>query len=465
MTSTACRGGAALMLLALPGLLSATVTFERRWHWNREDVGRSVVQTVDDGYLVSGQTWIGSSQYSIVLARTDSLGDTTSVQHLPGASNGSGYLCRLSGGGFVTAGVRNGPYLFARGFDDAGDSLWSYDSTRRGAVLALIATSDGGCLIAGRDSAQDMALIRLDSAGQEQWIHSYDEPYVQGSTARGVAETGDGGFILCGDATDYMGSYIRLVRTNSAGDTVWTRLFSGPVGPSLRAVRETQDGGFLAIGSEFDTLGNRDALYLMRTDSSGSVVWTRNVPMPGAGTMGLAMNTTQDGGFVVAGQIDWTDSARAWLVKLDSAADTIWTAVLPGSGRERAVDVRQTADGGYVLAGTSDPPNDSILLAKTDSVGYLMTGVAEDVLTEGHRRIDLSVTPNPTTGIARVSYSAPGAAGVTLQLCDVTGRQVHLSYGLRTSPLQLDLRAISEGVYLLRLESAGRSATRKLVIE
>jgi len=95
----------------------------------------------------------------------------------------------------------------------------------------------------------------------------------------------------------------------------------------------------------------------------------------------------------------------------------------------------------------------------------LMTGVAEDVLTEGHRRIDLSVTPNPTTGIARVSYSAPGAAGGTLRLCDVTGRQVHLSYGLRTSPLRLDLRAIPEGVYLLRLESADSSATRKLVIE
>jgi hypothetical protein len=51
----------------------------------------------------------------------------------------------------------------------------------------------------------DMRLVKLDSAGHEGWNHSYDDPRVQGSTAYGVAETRDGGYMFCGDVTSYTG--------------------------------------------------------------------------------------------------------------------------------------------------------------------------------------------------------------------------------------------------------------------
>jgi len=463
MTRTRYRNGTVLLLLALPALALATVTFERRWHWFREDVGRSVALTADGGYLVGGQTWAGGSQYGIVLARTDSLGDTTSVRHLPDVGNGSGYLCHLRGGGFATAGIRNS-HKFARGFGPSGDSIWSYDSSHSGLVYALIAVSDGGCLIAGRDSMQDMGLVKLDSTGHEEWNHGYDDPRVQGSKVYGVAETRDSGFILCGDVTDYMGSYVRLVRTNAAGDTIWTRLFSGPVGPSLRAVCETPDRGFLAVGSESDTLQTQNAVYLMRTDSNGALVWTRNISLPGAGTQATALRPTRDSGYILAGSIDWGDSARVWLVKLDANADTVWTSVVGGRGREQAVDVWQTPDGGYVLAGTSDPPSDSILLVKTDSLGFAPYGVAEEKSVV-HERIALSVAPNPAKGVVRIECYLPMNTPTSLRMYDVAGHRVYSSFVIRTSDFHLDLRSIPAGVYLLRLESDGGSATRKLVIE
>jgi hypothetical protein len=463
-TNATSRICGAIVLLALPALALATISFERRWHWFREDVGRSVALTADGGYLVGGQTWIDTTQYGIVLARTDSLGDTTSVRHLLDVGNGSGYLCQLSGGDFVAAGVRNGSHVFARGFTPSGDSAWSYDQSLGGQVRALLATSDGGCLVAGRDSMQDMGLIKLDSAGHEEWDRGYDDPRVQGSTAFGAAETRDSGFILCGDVTDYTESYVRLVRTNSEGDTLWTIHSSGPVGPSLRAVLEMPDGGFLAVGSEYDTVQSQQALYLMRTDTNGVIVWTRHISPPGAGTQAMAMRETRDGGYIIAGSIDWGDSARIWLVKLDSGADTVWTSVVGGRGREQAVDVWQTADGGYVIAGTSDPPTDSILLVKTDSLGFAPYGVAEQrpVFPE---HIALAVQPNPSGGVARISYALPGNVQPTLRVCDVTGRQVYSSFGLTHSEFQLDLRSTPAGVYLLRLESSRGSATRKLVIE
>ena len=468
MMRVTSRVGTALLLLALPALALATVTFERRWHWYSEDVGRSVALTADGGYLVSGQTWAGSSQYGIVLARTDSSGDTTSVQHLPDVSNGSGYLCQLRGGDFVAAGIRNSGHVFARGIDPSGDSIWSYDSPQRGLVFALTATSDGGCLIAGRDSSLDMGLIRLDSAGYEVWSHSYDDPHVQATTAYGVAETRDSGFILCGDVIDYLESYVRLVRTDAAGETLWTHLYSGPVGPSLQAVRETPDGGCLSVGLEFDTLSAQNALYLLRTDPNGAVIWTRDISLPGAGTQATALCATRDSGYVVAGSIDWGDSARAFLVKLDANADTVWTSVLPGSGKEQARDVWQTADGGYVIAGTSDAPGDSILLVKTDSLGRVQTGLAEGGPAAGER-IAFSVAPNPASDFATLSFTTPversSARALNLSIYDATGRLAHSTPGLRASPFRLDLRSLPAGVYMLKLEYDGRTATRKLIIE
>jgi hypothetical protein len=452
------------MLLALPALALATVTFERRWHWYREDVGRSVALATDGGYLVGGETWVDSTLYGIVLARTDSLGDTTLVRQLLNVDHGSGYLCALRGGSSVASGTRNNSYVFARGFTPSGDSAWSYDPSIRGRVYALVGTSDGGCLIAGRDSMLDMGLIKLDSAGHEEWNHGYDDPRIQGSTAYGVAETRDNGCILCGDATDYLGSYVRLVRTSAAGETLWTQLFSGPVGPSLQAACETPDRGFLAVGSEFDTLQSQNAVYLMRTDSNGAITWTHNISLPGAGTQATALCATRDSGYMIAGTIDWSDSARAWLVKLDANADTIWTSVLPGSGREQAAAVWQAADGGYVVAGTSDHAGGSVLLIKTDSLGFAPYGVTEEK-SALHERIALSVEPNPASGFALVNYSLPRESGASLRLYGVTGRQVRSWVGPRTSGCRLDTRSIAAGVYLLRLESDCGSTTRKLVIE
>jgi len=352
--------------------------------------------------------------------------------------------------------------VFARGLNPSGDSVWSYDQSLRGQVRAVLATSDGGCLIAGRDSMLDMGLIKLDSAGREEWNHGYDDSRIQGSTVFGLAETRDSGFILCGDATDYMGSYVRLVRTNAAGDTLWTRLYSGPVGPTLRAVREMPDGGFVAVGSEFDTALSQNAAYIMRTDSNGAAIWTHSISDSFAGRQATALRETRDGGYIVAGSIDWSDSARIWLVKLDAGADTVWTSAVGGRAREQAVEIWQTSDGGYVIAGTSEPPNDSIVLVKTDSLGYVPYGVAEEKPVVPGAAFSLG--PNPASGVVLINCSLP-AVRTRLRVYDVTGRDVRAPVERQPAGFLLDVRSVPAGVYLVRLEYGRGSATRKLVIE
>lgn len=457
---------AALLLFLLPTASPATITFERRWHWFQDNAGRSVELTGDGGYVVGAGTRMDGSNYGATLAWVDSLGDTVTVRHIAGLDNGAGYVCRVKDGGYVVAGNRDTLRVFAQKFDANGDSVWTYVSAHHGLVTTVFGTADSGCLVAGRlpDTLFDFGLVKLNAEGSEAWMRTYQENRLYSTIARAVAATHDGGYIICGDGYDYGGSYPRLVRVDSSGETLWTRIYSGPVGGSLQDVRENPDGGIMAVGSELDSTTGHTALYVMLTDSAGNVVRTVSLPVSGAGTLATTVAATHNGGYIVAGQLDRSTSARVWLVRIDFAGDTAWSREVEGPGREGAADIMETEDGGFVIAGTSDSAGGSVLLIKTDSLGRLLSGLAEagPAVPE---HITLSVTPNPASGVVRIGYPLSGNTTANLRMYDVSGCQVHSSLGLRASPFRLDLRSTPAGVYLLKLEYSGRTATRKLVVE
>ena len=452
------------LALLFPALALATGGFERRWHWYEQDIGHSVALADDGGYLVSGETWLGSTQYGLVLARVDSLGDTIWVRHILDTDQYGGYSCRLLDGGYAVTGTSSNGVVFVRKFSAAGDSVWTYVSPWSGLVSAIIATADTGCAIVGRmpDTIADFGYIKLRPDGTEEWARFYEDPIVWESWARNAAQTRDGGYILFGDGHTYSDGYLRLVRISSIGDTLWTRLYSGLIGPYPTAVHEQQDGGFLTAGHAFDTLASLNRLYMMSTNSTGDTLWTRTIEPTGVDVQANAMSPTRDGGCIIAGTVDWFDSARVWLVKVDSDGDTVWTRTLGGPGREIGADVEQTTDGGYIIAGTSDSADGSVLLIKADSLGRVGTAEGGPPLREPPA---FSVLPNPATGVVHIRCTLPGNGKANLRMYDVAGNQVYSSVGLRASSFRLDLRSIPAGVYLLKTDSDVGSATRKLVVE
>jgi len=456
--------------------MSNAATFARRWHWFEGASGHSVELLPDQGYLVSGETQLDSIHSGVVLLRTDSLGDTTMVRQFPDYEAGSGLLCRLADSGYVVVGTRNAYHILVTKYDAADDSAWAWLSPYTGLVSAVIPTFDRGCLVVGRlpDTGASFGMAKLTAGGQESWVRSYRDPRVYGSFARGVVQTRDSGFVLCGDCYDYFGPYLRLVRTNPDGDTLWTRLNTQLSGPYVPAVCETPDSGFLLAGREFDTIANTNVLLLLRTNSAGDITWSRDIALPGMQTSAAALAMTQDAGYILAGQIDWFDSARVWLVRLDAAMDTQWTSILPGVLRENAASVRPTPDQGYVVVGTSEAEGQSLLLYKTDSLGRIASGIAEGSAANPRLRASvpaLSVAPNPITSSLNplISYSLPAAGPASLKLYDAVGKLVRvLKRGwARSGVSDFELRAsdFPSGVYLLELVVGSDRVTRKLILE
>jgi hypothetical protein len=100
-------------------------------------------------------------------------------------------------------------------------------------------------------------------------------------------------------------------------------------------------------------------------------------------------------------------------------------------------------------------------------VWFGASGVDEQPGTTG--AVALRVSPNPSHGTARISYSLPGSGVARLRLYDVTGELLRTMSDrqVRTGVSDFELRTsdLPSGVYLLRLEGARGSADAKLIVE
>jgi hypothetical protein len=104
------------------------------------------------------------------------------------------------------------------------------------------------------------------------------------------------------------------------------------------------------------------------------------------------------------------------------------------------------------------------------SFGAMLSSRPERSGVMGERTMPLGITcaPNPLArGFATVRYSLPKAGPAQLSVFDVTGRTVsrHTIAATRTGAVRLDLRDLSAGIYLVKLESDSQTFTQKLVVQ
>lgn len=166
------------------------------------------------------------------------------------------------------------------------------------------------------------------------------------SASDGTTQQGDDGG---GQATGGGGA------SGGGSATGWSAVYGGTGSEEMEAVIGTPGGGFVVCGitSSFTEEEDGDAL-LVKLNSEGSVAWAKTYGGPGE-DMAIDVKNTPDGGFVVAG---WTQSfgvaqTDAWVLKLDASGAVEWAKAYGGAGKEQAWSVDLTKDGGYVITGGS----------------------------------------------------------------------------------------------------------------
>jgi len=300
-------------------------------------------------------------------------------------------LCvqQTSDGGYILAGYTSstpsaGSYDFwILKLDDGFQYEWEviYGGTLSDQAFSIQETSDGGYIVAGDTVSYgpangNMWIMKLDSVGNRVWQRYYGG--VNHDAARSIRETSDGGFIVGGYTDSFgAGDYDALVvKLNSDGSLDWHKTYGGTGKEYCRSIRETDDGGYIMAGLTSSSGAGGDDAWVVKLTSSGTIDWQKTYG--GVNTdEGWDIRETGDGGYILAAETQsWGGGGYdVWVLKLDSAGILVWQWVFGGSGADRARSVVETSDDGYVLAGYMDSYGagvDDTWILKLDVTGALM---------------------------------------------------------------------------------------------
>ena len=219
---------------------------------------------------------------------------------------------------------------------------------------------------------------------------------------RSAAACSDFGFVLAGLSRSFGqgNDDAYLVRLDSLGDTVWSRTFGGPGDDRAESIIECTDGGFLLIGWS-GSESNGDNVYLVKTDNSGNLLWDRTY---GGVLEDRAVSAVEvaDGGFVIAGSTqsiaDSTD--QVLVIKYSAQGDSLWSQVYrPGL----AISIVELPSGAMVVGCTQPAIDDGFerrLLIVIDSLGNWVASKTIDNSLNDHHMYDMILLPDGSLCIA-----------------------------------------------------------------
>ncbi|MDD5529357.1 MAG: clostripain-related cysteine peptidase [bacterium] len=264
-------------------------------------------------------------------------------------------------------------------FANAPDTLWTrtYGGTGEEYGFGIQQTYDGGYIIAGRTTSYgagyyDAWLIKTDGNGNKKWSKTFGGVDNDGGwTAR---QTKDSGYILVGTTYSYGAgdADIWLIKTDTAGVLKWSKTFGDTSFEYGYSVQQTTDGGYILVGIT-DNCGKPD-IWLIKTDANGIAEWDTTFGDFNYDEEAFTVKQTADGGYIIAGVVYLGGIGDALLLKMDANGHQEWFKLLGGNDDEFGYSAEQTTDGGYMLVGTTasiGAGSTDGWLVKTDASGNI----------------------------------------------------------------------------------------------
>jgi len=271
-----------------------------------------------------------------------------------------GYILTGETGSF---GVGDRDVYFVK-VNDKGEVVYSrtYGGSAADYALTLDQMTDGNYLIGAHTASfgqggHDYFLVKTNTLGDTLFTRLYG-----GSAPDGIYQLKQGvaGIVMAGHTSSYgAGAHdFYAIKILESGSVVWTKTFGGSGSDQLRAfthIEEFVDIPRLALVGETSGFGaGANDILFVKTNMDGELQFAKTYGNTG-NDFGYSILETQDGGFLIAGHTNSSGAGSydVQLVKTNFSGNVEWTKTYGGSENDYCFSAQRTLDGGYILIGST----------------------------------------------------------------------------------------------------------------
>lgn len=336
----------------------ACLPWERTFGGKGLDLGFFAQPTVDGGFIAVGVTTVGSSDLDAWLIKMDASGNNQWEKTFGGKEQDIGLSVRQTReGGFIIIGETQS---FGAGKSDVwliktdaqGNKQWERTFGGRdpdGGTSVRQLPDESFILLGWTQSAgagqRDVWVIKTDAKGNQQWARTFGGKGLEIATT--IELTRDGGFIFTGITNSFGAGRFDLwmVKVDRRGTKEWEKTFGGSgieTNESENSMQQTDDGGYVLVG--YTLSSSPGGGWLIKTDTQGNKRWEKIFQSPSEGNFHLwSIRQTADSGFIVLG-------GNRGLIKTDAQGKVEWEIAFEGDKSGRTVEL--TREGGFLIAGS-----------------------------------------------------------------------------------------------------------------
>jgi hypothetical protein len=473
------------------------------------DDANSIHQTIDGGYIIAGTAESvdgditenhGLSDYWLV--KINSLG-IIEWQKTYGGSNYdyAAKVLQTSEGGYIIAGStesNDGDVSGNNGLMDvwivkissSGVIEWQKTLGGSGNENAnwIKQTNDGGYIIAGTTDStdgditnnhgnHDVWIIKLSALGVIQWGKTYGGSNIDIGWC--IEQTTDGGYILAGstESTDgnVVGNHgnrdIWVVKLSDLGIIQWQKTLGGSSYDFANSVLQTNDGGYIIAGYTSSDDGDVSINYggfdywIIKLSSEGNIQWEKTYG-DSSNEFANRIIQTNDGGYVVVGKegfqcgdiCDPPFQEDFWLIKLSHDGIVDWQKTIGGAYLASFGSFQQTADGGFIMA-SSEITAYCCFWYPTD-IDYRIIKLSPEALaTNAVSQNVFNIYPNPVSNVLKIN-NINNLPIDEIRIIDLSGKQI---VSQKVNPEEVNLENISNGLYIIEIQSGQQKYIQKLI--